>query len=159
DADGRHLLFRLQNDSTPATGGTPTVDVINRILTIVGTAGNDLITLQGDDEFVQVVANNVIHNFDSPDLDRISILGGEGNDYIDLRAQRALTGTFPVTLDGGNGNDILVGSQGNDRITGGNNDDRINGWEGDDWISGNAQKDRIDGSEGDDSLNGNGGRD
>jgi uncharacterized delta-60 repeat protein len=171
--DGRMLTFRLQNDDGSGSGGggngdTVGVDLVAGTLNIVGTAGDDSIAVKSIDGgvnmgVIEVTANGTTKTFPIADVQRVSILGGEGKDYIDLRDLAALPSTtaapFPITIDGGNGNDILVGSQGRDRITGGNDDDRINGWDNDDWLSGNAQKDRIDGGKGADSILGNGGRD
>jgi Ca2+-binding RTX toxin-like protein len=143
----------------------PPIQLDGDLLRITGASADDIISMRSynvaAEDLIDVVVNQEQKTFKRTQITRVSVVGGEGRDYIDLRdlAPFDAGGTFPVSIDGGNGNDILVGSKGRDRITGGNGDDRINGWDGNDWLSGNAQKDRIDGGQGDDSILGNGGRD
>jgi Ca2+-binding RTX toxin-like protein len=62
--------------------------------------------------------------------DRLIVNGGAGNDMIFAFA--LANDTIALTLDGGEGNDVLVGSQGNDVILGGNGNDIAFGQQGDD---------------------------
>jgi Ca2+-binding RTX toxin-like protein len=147
-----------------AAASAPQVTLGAGKLTIVGTAGADTVVFQSTNDFgINVTLNGVLHSYGELEVRSVSVLGGGGNDYIDARAMTNLppvSGTdHPVTIDGGDGNDVIVGHQGRDRITGGNDDDRIHGWTGDDWVSGNAQKDRVIGGAGHDIIHGNGGRD
>jgi uncharacterized delta-60 repeat protein len=156
-------MIRFQAAPPPADMA-PEVTLQNGVLTILGTPAADRIIIQSTNIFgVMVTANGQQHVFDELEVRSISLSGGDGKDYIDASALAALppiAGTdFPVTLDGGNGDDIILGHQGRDRITGAAGNDRIVGGAGDDWLSGNSQKDRIDGGDGDDSIFGNGGGD
>jgi Ca2+-binding RTX toxin-like protein len=79
-------------------------------------------------------------------FDRVLIIGGEGDDQIDVSS--ALT--IPVTI---------LGMEGDDTLTGGGAIDVLNGGEGNDTLNGGPGDDLIDGDVGDDTLNGDAGRD
>jgi Ca2+-binding RTX toxin-like protein len=86
---------------------------------------------------------------------------GAGNDTADASA--VTSPTQPVTLLGGDGDDILTGGAGNDRLEGGDGQDVLNGSAGSDSLLGGAGSDiitagtggadSVDGGTGDDSLN------
>jgi len=78
--------------------------------------------------------------------------GGNGNDAI-----LGLAGND--TLNGGNGNDVLDGGGGNDGLTGGNGNDLLFGSFGMDTLIGGNGDDSLDGGAGDDSLTGGRGPD
>lgn len=87
------------------------------------------------------------------------IKGGAGNDSLDASA--AVTKT--VNIEGGAGNDSITGSatkvntlnggEGNDTIVGGSAADTIMGGDGNDIISGGAGLDQITGGAGNDTFN------
>ena len=58
--------------------------------------------------------------------DRLTVNGLGGNDTIDASGLRA--GTIGLSLNGGDGNDVLVGSQGDDLINGGTGRRQGTGW-------------------------------
>jgi len=64
-----------------------------------------------------------------------------------------------LTVDGGNGDDLLIGSKGNDVLLGGNGDDIIVGMAGNDWIFGQNGDDVLAGFEGNDIVVGGHGND
>ena len=78
--------------------------------------------------------------------------GGNGNDAI-----LGLAGDD--TLNGGNGNDVLDGGGGDDSLTGGNGDDLLYGSVGTDSLVGGNGEDSLDGGAGDDELAGGNGKD
>ncbi len=80
------------------------------------------------------------------DANAIYGYGGEGNDTIDLHQ----VGSVPVYLEGGSGNDTLLG---------GGRDDSIHGGIGDDSIDGGGGHDRLWGDEGHDFVRGGAGND
>jgi Ca2+-binding RTX toxin-like protein len=90
--------------------------------------------------------------------DEITINGQAGNDTILIG-----TDTDPIDaefiLNGGDGNDTIVGSEGAETITGGMGDDSLSGGDGDDLISGGEGRDRLVGGAGNDELRGEGGDD
>ena len=81
-----------------------------------------------------------------------NVNGGNGND--------SLTGTDgDDVVNGGNGNDTLTGLAGDDILNGGNGNDIMNAGAGNDVVSGGNGDDTIDGGEGNDSLDGGNGND
>jgi Ca2+-binding RTX toxin-like protein len=103
---------------------------------INGTAGNDAIQVANNNGVVTVtgLATTVtITDFDAND--RIVINGLAGDDTIDASG---LTGML-LTANGGDGNDVISGSHGNDTLTGG---------AGDDVLIGNGGVDSLDGGPG-----------
>ena len=139
-------------------------------LTIEGTSGDDTISLgreltnpNGD----QLVTANLAWGRVSTGVisaaagDRIVVNGLEGNDTIIANRSVMTTAVVPgsvgdalVTLNGGDGNDVLsvdspVGQSNNS----------INGNAGNDAISGGLGNDTFDGGTGDDTFAGNGGTD
>ena len=77
-----------------------------------------------------------------------------------------VTGTVPTatatgndTLDGGNGNDAILGLAGDDILGGANGDDVLDGGGGDDALTGGNGDDMLFGSVGDDTLTGGNGED
>jgi Ca2+-binding RTX toxin-like protein len=78
--------------------------------------------------------------------------GGNGND--------TLTGTAGNdSLNGGNGNDSLIGNAGNDTLIGGNGTDFLVGSAGDDLLNGDNGSDTLTGGLGSDTLTGGNGQD
>lgn len=90
------------------------------------------------------------------DLESLRVSGLGGNDTI-----RA-TGTFNVNqvqLDGGDGNDLIVGSSGNDLLFGRAGNDTLQGLGGRDEIYGGDGDDTLQGGLGSDALYGEAGQD
>ena len=121
-----------------------------------GTQTNDVVVLSGSTNGVNVLgltaAVTIIgidHDQSSPKL-IINGLGGE--DVVDASAVEA--GVIDLTLNGGAGNDTLIGSQGNDVINGGLGADTMLGEAGDDtfpWFPGDGS-DVIEGGAGLDTM-------
>src|SRR5262249_61112289 len=65
--------------------------------------------------------------------DHVTIVGGAGDDTIDASTLPA--DTISLTLQGGAGNDTLIGSQGADTLLGGGGDDTVIGGRGNDVAS------------------------
>jgi hypothetical protein len=79
-------------------------------------------------------------------------IGGNGND--------TLTGTAGNdSLNGGNGNDSLIGNAGNDTLIGGNGTDFLVGSAGNDLLKGDNGSDTLTGGLGSDTLTGGNGQD
>jgi VCBS repeat-containing protein len=64
-----------------------------------------------------------------------------------------------VTLNGGNGNDIMTGTGGEDHLDGGNGNDILYGMDGHDWLYGGNGTDSLYGGDGNDRLAGGNGND
>jgi Ca2+-binding RTX toxin-like protein len=113
--------------------------------TLLGTADGDLIHF-----------DRVLH--DSPSLVNVTqIYSGSGNDVVDLTSSRFSYGA--VKIDGGRGNDWLLGNSGSDRIFGQSGRDWIKGYGGNDVINGGSDHDRLCGGRGNDKLTGSSGND
>ena len=105
------------------------------------------------------------------DVTSIVLITGSGNNTIDLSGvlASAFTGLTSINVQGGNGDDIIIGSadlavfadgqDGNDSITGGSADDTLVGGDGADSIAGLAGNDSIDAGDGDDVVTGDDGDD
>ena len=104
----------------------------NEVMVVTAAAG-------GVAELTRDVGNIVMS---LQDIERIEVDGLGGDDRIDARGVAANAGVN-VTLDGGDGNDVLRAGGGSDRVYGGI---------GDDWIAGGARGDRLAGGEGEDRF-------
>jgi RTX calcium-binding nonapeptide repeat (4 copies)/Domain of unknown function DUF11 len=141
------------------------------VCTIVGTPGND--TLRGTsrrDEICGAGGRDLILAGGGPDLVRGMgrLVGGAGRDFLfvttgeDQRLPETAVESppaFGTLLDGGPGDDYLLGEAGNDRVRGGAGNDEIEGSNGRDRLLGGEGRDRLNGEEGGDSLDGGAGND
>jgi len=115
----------------PGTAGgdgqadTIVINATNGDDAITVTNNNGVITVSGLPEAV------TISNFEAAN-DRIVINGLGGDDVI---TASGLTGML-FTANGGDGDDVLIGSPGNDILTGGNGDDVLIGGGGQDVLDG-----------------------
>ena len=98
-----------------ATNGDDAISIVNN---------NGIVTVSGLPEAV------TISNFEADDRIVINGLGGD-----DVITASALTGML-LTANGGDGDDVLIGSPGNDTLTGGNGDDVLLGGGGQDVLDG-----------------------
>ena len=99
-------------------------------------------------------------------LELVQLTGGASNNTLDARLFTIVGGT--VTLDGGAGNDLLLGADsgstligglGNDTLTGGAGIDSLTGGAGNDLLSGGPGNDRLLGQDDNDTLTGAAGND
>lgn len=140
---GDDTLILADSDNNP--GGD--FDVTDRT-SIFGGQGNDLISIELDDDFSA--------------LTNSSVFGALGNDTILADIDTNAAGTV---FDGGEGNDFLsglgsqaaltlVGGLGNDSVTGGSGRDSIEGNDGDDFLVGGGGRDSVSGANGSDVVYG-----
>ena len=129
----------------------------NLMHTLNGSGGNDLIEVTRDMnatltntslDIQPLTPGQPIQTFYLSNIERATLTGGAGNNFID-----ANTFTGSVTLNGGDGNDILWGGTGNDTLNGGNGNDFLGGGPGDDVLLGFAGRDILIGGTGADQLN------
>lgn len=130
----------LDLSNPPGTGtgdGQPDTVVVN------GTTGNDTVTVTGTAAGVSVLGLSSTVNIigTDPTLDQLVINLLDGDDA--LAASGLPAGVIKLTVDGGPGNDIIVGSAGDDVLLGG---------EGDDILIGGAGFDTLDGGPGNNTL-------
>lgn len=119
-------------------------------LTITGTPQRDSLDAYFDEETNKLEARTPFfwRFFDAGDVSHVSMNGGDGDDII-------YSGVANCTIDGGAGNDILGAIQLATTILGGDGDDEITGSEGDDVISGGNGRDKVLALGGDDTISGN----
>ncbi|MGB7318932.1 MAG: Hint domain-containing protein, partial [Planktotalea sp.] len=129
---------------------------------ILGGHGSDAIDGGGGDDYIDAghtgtpgYIGDVEDSLELAGLeenDRDSVDGGAGNDTI-------LGGDDDDTISGGNGDDVLDGGIDDDLIFGGNGFDEIFGGDGSDTIDAGASDDTITGGAGADSIFGGNGQD
>ena len=138
----------------PAPALPPTPSIKSKVLVINGTSASDKISLSLKGKIVNVTINSVVFPFNTKLFKKIVINGGDGDDEISVGLNM-----IGVTINGGNGNDLVYGGGGADLIKGGNGNDVLYGRAGNDKIEGNAGNDLLDGGAGNDGLNGGYGSD
>ena len=115
------------------------------------------------DQFI-VSGFGVIQELDGASVSSIAGDGGSGNDEITIGE----TVIVPVTLRGGDDDDVLVGGAGQnvlyggagvDRLTGRDADDTLYGEDGDDTLLGGGGDDHVEGGDGNDQIRGDDGDD
>jgi hypothetical protein len=140
-----------------------------------GLAGGTLtVAVNGDDDFtITCVNGNVSVNDGTGNLlpsppacttitDINVTVSGSFDNVFDLSgvttaAFTGLTGTPPVTINGGGGNDTITGSEAADTINGGDGNDRLIGFRGADTLNGDIGDDTLVWNNGDGSDIDNGG--
>jgi Ca2+-binding RTX toxin-like protein len=143
--------------------GRPTQTIID------AGKGNDFINPHTNaDGSVDVYVNGEKHSFTAEEAQNLVIRGGKGNDQIVCTGETAkfefLGMKFgpaapKMTLDGGKGNDTIVGSEGNDKIIGGRGNDILMGGGGNDEMDGGRGNDQMWGGHGNDVMRGGKGHD
>ena len=137
--------------ATPGTGqGDGQADTVS----VNGTAGDDRIsvTTSGSSVVVNGLPAQVTINGAEAANDSLVVNGGTGNDSID--ASRLHAGQVNLTLNGGDGDDRIIGSAGNDTVIGGRGSDTALLGAGNDtfiWNPGEGS-DVVEGQAGNDTL-------
>ncbi len=122
---------------------------------VIGGTGNDTIILERDGKSGFVADYSTAPDY----LSGVEkIVGTDGNDVILLAANSTADGG-PITIEGGEGNDILGGSNSADILNGGDGNDLISGLGGDDTLSGGNGDDVIWGGLGADTIQAGAGSD
>jgi hypothetical protein len=145
------------------------VAVDNGTLNIDGHNGPNTITLRlapGAPQTLQVDTGSAVMSVAGNSFTRIAIKGGNGDDLVRFDGVNGAINT-PATIDGGRGEDTLLGGNGADTLNGGPGDDVVDGnggadtanlGSGDDdfiWDPGDAS-DVVQGDRGHDKLTFNG---
>jgi Ca2+-binding RTX toxin-like protein len=129
------------------------------VLAIIGTPGNDVIApgqngvaIDSDGDLDITVNPGIFHV-------EISALGGD--DFVNGRGQGGAGLHFlgPLVIDGGPGNDEIVGSTDPDKLYGREGNDEINAQDGADLLDGGSGNDFLTASEGNDTIVGGPGAD
>src|SRR5437868_2529841 len=110
------------------------------VLTLNGTAGDDVIRLSQRGPLLSVSLNNSVKSFRAMRVDGVVVNGLDGNDVI-----RAVPGfNIALTLNGGAGNDQLAGGRAADHLNGGDGNDFLFPSPGADEFDGGAGVDTAD---------------
>ena len=134
----------------PNGGGDGQADTV----TVTGTQGDDAIRVAGDAGGVTVSGLQASVNIFFPEAanDRLVLNGLGGNDVIDATSLEA--DGIQLTMNGGLGNDILLGGEGDDLFNGGDGNDVAFMGAGDDtfvWNPGD-DNDTLEGQAGSDTM-------
>ena len=144
------------------------------LLTIEGTNAADRIALRLQARQPDVIQVDVgddgsaDFSFDRSAVAAIVVQAGSGDDAVRVDESNGVFGdTIPITLDGGNGNDRLIGGAGAEMLRGGNGDDSLIGGgagtllggNGDDTLAGGPGAETLLGGNGSDTVDGNKGND
>jgi len=132
-------------------------DAADRVL-VKGTATDDVVKL-GESGLRLFADNDADVIFGTRPLIELDGLGG--NDEINARGTGGAGAVFlgPVTMAGGEGNDVLRGGDADDVLNGGLGDDQLDAQGGNDTLTGADGADKLDGGIGNDSLEGGAGTD
>jgi Ca2+-binding RTX toxin-like protein len=138
----------------PNGGGDGAADTV----TVNGTNGADVWGVTGDSGGIHVFGLKAEVNifFQEQANDRLTLNGQGGDDVINASSLEA--DGIQLTMNGGLGNDLLIGSEGNDLINGGDGNDVALMGAGDDtfvWNPGD-DNDTIEGQDGFDKMAFNG---
>jgi hypothetical protein len=125
----------VKTDLAAAPGGTSGDGVSDHVI-VKGTNGKDAIAVAGKDGAVRVagLAAKVKITNSEPANDTLTIDALAGNDVAD--ASRLKSSSIELTLDGGAGDDVLIGSGGDDTLLGRDGDDVLRGGPGEDDLDG-----------------------
>ena len=116
-------------------GGTTGDGAIDTVI-VVGSTDDDEISVDDGPNGLVVTGLAAVVNVATaePANDSLVVNGISGDDVID--ASQLPAGLVALTLDGGDGDDLVTGSAGADAILGGAGDDFLIGGPGDDLIDG-----------------------
>jgi PKD repeat protein len=118
-------------------------------LVVGGSPGNDTIRVSAGRAAGDVVVRMNRRNEGTfHPTSRIIVAGYDGDDVVGVLAQV----TLPCWLDGGAGNDRLIGGSGPNVVRGGEGNDVVRGRDGRDVLIGGAGADTVRGGRGDDLL-------
>ena len=136
DLSGTDVRRVNVDESSPAGSGIG--DGAADQVIVEGTNGADAITAVGANGSTRVGGLSAAVTIAGAELanDTLSINALDGNDRVDAIGLAASAGK--LTIDGGNGNDLLFGGGGDDVLTGGAGDDLLVGGPGQDVLDGGA---------------------
>ena len=145
-------VTQIHIDLAATSGGTAGDGAVDSV-TVNGTQGADAITVVGGAGAIVVNGLSAQTSLFAADAtDNLAVNGQGGDDVIDASALAA--GKIALTLNGGLGNDLIIGSGGDDVINGGDGNDVAHMGAGDDvfvWNPGD-DNDTVEGQDGTDTM-------
>ncbi|MBI1314193.1 S8 family serine peptidase [bacterium] len=167
--------YRAGTNPQTASPGSATATITVNAVDLVVAASDDDITISQVDGQLDVERNGTsdaaYNGIPAAAVRSIVVTAGAADNVLDLSGVRGTTftfGTVAVTIDGGDGNDRILGSAfadiincgaGNDSVFADAGDDTIHGNDGDDSLLGNSGDDLMFGDAGADMLFGGAGKD
>ncbi|MFT4555197.1 MAG: Ca2+-binding RTX toxin-like protein [Planctomycetaceae bacterium] len=122
-----------------------------------GGAGTDVVMESADVDFMLTSNSMTGQGTDTLlSIETAHLIGGASDNVIDISN---FTASYPPTLDGGAGNDQLIGSSFMDLLRGQEGNDTLNGGGGNDFLQGGAGDDQLNGADDNDALSGGSGND
>jgi len=137
-------------------GGAGDADADN--VFVHGTGDDDVVLITGDATGTSVLGLATQVNITGAEaaLDKLHVIAGDGDDVIEASGVSA--GAIGLVLDGGDGDDVIIGGEGDDTLIGGEGDDVLIGGGGNDtfdfgpgddieiqsFMAGAGSEDRID---------------
>ena len=118
------------SETTPGNG---TVGIVSRVLIADAEWGMDHIRIErtGTDDVIVRINDFTSPTFDMDDFDGVRLFGDAGRDFIEILDPLTSPLVRPVTLEGGNGDDTIIGgSAGNDSMVGGDGNDTFDAEDG-----------------------------
>jgi trimeric autotransporter adhesin len=155
--EGNDVLAINLNDSADGGNGIDTLRITSNPFSNVNGIIIDL------SEFwrggVGLIGSGRVSNFEL--IDAFVLNGTSGNDFILLGTGSEGASVFgmPLRVEGGGGNDQIIGGNDKNFLAGNDGDDVVIGLDGDDALGGNNGNDRLEGGNGNDSLFGGAGSD
>jgi Ca2+-binding RTX toxin-like protein len=135
--------------------------LVNGDLQVAGTNGKDAIVFSldsADNTVLNVTVNHETSTFNVADVQKVTVEALGGNDKVIVR-EKAGPIYLPFTVNGGEGNDLIVTGSGNDILDGGAGNDKLTGGAGDDTLTGDDGNDKLTGGDNNDTLDAGPGRD
>jgi uncharacterized delta-60 repeat protein len=149
---GQIVVLRFRSDDQPPLAA----QVDAGVLRVRGTVGDDRIILRRNPRTGRVEIQGLAQTFDPATFSRVDVQALDGDDRVDLSALNV-----PTTVNGGAGDDVvlgssaadsLLGSDGKDTLFGGNGNDTLGGGDGNDYLNGGRGADQVSGDAGNDQV-------
>ncbi len=142
---GTDLMIGGSGDDTFVIAGTEAIGDVMR-----GDDGTDSIEVSGTDAVTLARFDAGPASIEEWHGNGAGVVGTAAGDYLDFSDLTHVSNLGPV--DGGAGNDWLIGSYAADDLRGGDGNDIIYGMDGNDRITGGAGVDTLDGGAGNDTF-------
>ena len=129
-ATGSYAAVR-DRGNPPPTAAAATAKIENGTLTVTGTSASEDVTLRllaGDPNTLEVDSGATQLTFDRSQFTKIVVNAGAGNDVVQIdESNGVFTNTESTVLDGGSGDDTLLGGSFAETELGGSGNDFVDG--------------------------------